>query len=182
MEKFHFNWKMDSFTSWLGLLGQCSTTLNACQAHWRGGRSGKSAPSDVVCSGTSEDKLVADPGWLAGMAFLFFLQFPSTQTLLIPTHKGWVYFTVPFGPSWGTYLGMYVCMYVCVCVCVCVWKQPKLPLTDEWIKIWCMSYASVQFSRSVVSDSLRPHEWQHARPPCPSPTTGVHSDSCPSSQ
>ena len=41
---------------------------------------------------------------------------------------------------------------------------------------------SVQFSRSVVSDSLRPHESQHARPPCPSPTPGVHSDSCPSSQ
>ena len=41
---------------------------------------------------------------------------------------------------------------------------------------------SVQFSRSVVSDSLRPHESQHARPPCPSPTPGVHSNSCPSSQ
>ena len=43
-------------------------------------------------------------------------------------------------------------------------------------------FSSVQFSRSVMSDSLRPHESQHARPPCPSPTTGVHSDSCPSSQ
>ena len=41
---------------------------------------------------------------------------------------------------------------------------------------------SDQISRSVVSDSLRPHESQHARPPCPSPTPGVHSDSCPSSQ
>ena len=41
---------------------------------------------------------------------------------------------------------------------------------------------SVQFSHSVVSDSLQPHESQHARPPCPSPTPGVHSDSCPSSQ
>ena len=39
--------------------------------------------------------------------------------------------------------------------------------------------SSVQFSRSVVSDSLRPHESQHARPPCPSATPGVHSDSCP---
>ena len=43
-------------------------------------------------------------------------------------------------------------------------------------------FSSVQFSRSVVSDSLRPHESQHARPPCPSLTPGVHSDSCPSSQ
>ena len=41
---------------------------------------------------------------------------------------------------------------------------------------------SVQFSRSVVSDSLRPHELQHARPPCPSPTLGVHPNSCPSSR
>ena len=40
----------------------------------------------------------------------------------------------------------------------------------------------VQFSRSVVSNSLRPHESQHARPPCPSPTPGVHSDSRPLSQ
>ena len=41
---------------------------------------------------------------------------------------------------------------------------------------------SDQISRSVMSDSLRPHESQHARPPCPSPSPGVHSDSCPSSQ
>ena len=38
-------------------------------------------------------------------------------------------------------------------------------------------FSSVQFSRSVVSDSLQPHESQHTRPPCPSPTPGVHSDS-----
>ena len=43
-------------------------------------------------------------------------------------------------------------------------------------------WLSVQFSRSVVSNSLQPHESQHARPPCPSPTPGVHSNSCPSSQ
>ena len=41
---------------------------------------------------------------------------------------------------------------------------------------------SVQFSRSVMSNSLRPHELQHARPPCPSPTPGVHPNSCPSSR
>ena len=40
--------------------------------------------------------------------------------------------------------------------------------------------SSVQFSLSVVSDSLRPHESQHARPPCPSPTPRVHPDSRPS--
>ena len=44
-----------------------------------------------------------------------------------------------------------------------------------------MWISSVQFSHSVVSDSLQPHESQHARPPCPSPSPGVHSDSRPSS-
>ena len=48
------------------------------------------------------------------------------------------------------------------------------------ISTFCFS--SVQFSRSVVSDSLRPHESQHARPPCPSPTPRVHSNSRPLSQ
>ena len=42
--------------------------------------------------------------------------------------------------------------------------------------------SSVQYSLSVVSDSLWPHELQHARPPCPSPTPGVHTNLCPSSQ
>ena len=41
--------------------------------------------------------------------------------------------------------------------------------------------SSVQFIRSVMSDSLQPHELQHSRPPCPSPTPGVHSDWRPSS-
>ena len=51
---------------------------------------------------------------------------------------------------------------------------------------WCQQqqqqFSSVEFSHSVVSDSLRPLESQHARPPCPSPTPGVHSNSCPSSR
>ena len=40
-------------------------------------------------------------------------------------------------------------------------------------------FSSVHFSHSVVSDSLQPHESQHTRPPCPSPTPGVHPNSCP---
>ena len=43
-------------------------------------------------------------------------------------------------------------------------------------------FSSVQFSCSVMSDSLQPHELQHARPPCPSPTPRVYSNSCPSSR
>ena len=45
-----------------------------------------------------------------------------------------------------------------------------------------MLHTHVQFSRSVVSESLQPHELQHARPPCPSPTRGVHPNLCPLSQ
>ena len=45
-----------------------------------------------------------------------------------------------------------------------------------------LQFSPVQFSWSVVSDSLRPHESQHTRPPCPSPTPGAHPDSRPSSQ
>ena len=57
-------------------------------------------------------------------------------------------------------------------------------LPGHWKILYRLSHqvSSVQFSRSVVSDSLRPHESQHARPPCPSPTPGVHPDSHPSSQ
>ena len=60
-------------------------------------------------------------------------------------------------------------MFTCICLhiycCCCL-----------------VPFSSVQFSHSVVSDSLQPHELQHARPPCPSPTPGVHSNSRPSSQ
>ena len=71
-----------------------------------------------------------------------------------------------------------------------IWKL----FLPSFLKIWniqsslleqCMvseRFSSVQFSCSVVSDSLWPHESQHARPPCPSPTPRVHSDSHPSSQ
>ena len=43
-------------------------------------------------------------------------------------------------------------------------------------------YSTIQFSRSVVSDSLWPHEPQHARPPCPSSSPGVHPNPCPLSR
>ena len=49
----------------------------------------------------------------------------------------------------------------------------------KWINNNVLLHNTVQFSRSVVSDSLRPHELQHARPPCPSPTPGVHPSPCP---
>ena len=48
--------------------------------------------------------------------------------------------------------------------------------------LWTSHLSSVQFSRSVMSDSLKPHELQHTRLPCPSPTPGVHSNSHPLSR
>ena len=56
------------------------------------------------------------------------------------------------------------------------WWADSLPLSHQGSPTVIIS---VQFSLSVVSDSLRPHEPQHARPPCPSPTPGVHPNPCP---
>ena len=53
---------------------------------------------------------------------------------------------------------------------------------EVWGMRYHTQYDSVQFSRSVVSNALKPHEPQHARPPCPSPTVGVYPNSCPLSQ
>ena len=89
-------------------------------------------------------------------------------------------------------------------ICQQIWN------TQQWLQDWkrsvfipipkkvnakeCPKYCTIalishtskirsdQISCSVVSDSLRPHESQHTRPPCPSSTPGVHPDSCPSSQ
>ena len=45
-----------------------------------------------------------------------------------------------------------------------------------------LDHCSIQFSHSVMSDYLQPHELQHTRPPCPSPTPRIHRNSCPLSQ
>ena len=60
---------------------------------------------------------------------------------------------------------------------VLLFRHPLLSFTDSWV----FSISSVQLSRSVVADSLPPHESQHTRPACTSPTTVVYSNSCPSS-
>ena len=61
-------------------------------------------------------------------------------------------------------------------------KGEKYCVTSLTGGIYKEMFSSVQFTHSVMSDSLRPHESQHARPPCPSPTPGVYLNSCPSSQ
>ena len=53
---------------------------------------------------------------------------------------------------------------------------------QKWNILSVETFKSVQFSRSVMSDSLQPHGPQHTRPPCPSPTPGVYSNTCPLSR
>ena len=65
--------------------------------------------------------------------------------------------------------------------CAKIWINNSQERKPKWIlHIWKDTQFS-QHSHSVVSDFLRPHESQHARPPCPLPTPGIHSDSRPSS-
>ena len=61
-------------------------------------------------------------------------------------------------------------------------KKKKTIIARENYRLISLMYISSVFSRSVVSNSLWPHELQHARPPCPSPIPGLHSNSRPSSR
>ena len=71
---------------------------------------------------------------------------------------------------------------------ILVYTMGDLSMSESAEQLWVLLVflevrkSSVQFSRSVVSDSLRPHEPQDARPPCPPPTPGVHPNSCSSSR
>ena len=100
-----------------------------------------------------------------------------------------------------------ICWRVHLLSLFCAWTSRFILFLRKWKKLklncsvissmFCLPYGNYsfllflffefifqfsQFSPSVMSDSLQPHESQHARPPCPSPTPRVHSDSCPSSQ
>ena len=85
---------------------------------------------------------------------------------------GWEYVWIKHMIFWG-------CMRAS---CRYSWASHLQQLVGRLHDVVCNTIRSDQISRSVVSDSLRPHESQHSRPPCPSPTPGVHSDSHPSSQ
>ena len=63
-------------------------------------------------------------------------------------------------------------------------KRENSTFSRSWISLYAHSdsFSSAQCNRSVMSDSLWPHELQQARPPCPSPTPGVYPNSCPMSQ
>ena len=66
----------------------------------------------------------------------------------------------------------------------CIYRHPINISFSEQMTVDSSPYqfSSVHFNRSVMSDSLWPHEPQHARPPCPSPTPGVHPNPCPLSR
>ena len=86
-------------------------------------------------------------------------------------------------------------MYNILGFLVHIWvSEMASPWSSSWLQSFFSSsslkwswfhrdqFSSVHFSHSVMSDSLGPHESQHTRPPCPSPTPGVHSNLCPLSQ
>ena len=100
------------------------------------------------------------------MFFWNFLAFSMTQRML----ANWSLVPLPFlKPAWTS--GKFM---------VHILLKPGLENFEHYFT--SIQLSSVQFSRSVVSDSLQPHESQHARPPCPSPTPGLHSNSCLSSR
>ena len=71
------------------------------------------------------------------------------------------------------------CLLSSVCFFCSLHHPPSRKDNVRSMRIQAIDLESVQFSHSVVSDSLRPHELQHARPPCPSPTPGVHPNPYP---
>ena len=91
------------------------------------------------------------------------------------TRKQWYIYTMEYYPAMKNYTFESVLMRL-------MKLEPIIQSEVSQKEKHQYSIRSDQISRSVLSDSLRPHESQHARPPCPSPTPGVHSDSCPSSQ
>ena len=84
----------------------------------------------------------------------------STYVILVPFHFWWSLSMLRFRKCFSNFF-----TYV-------PFSSPKRSLRNHVLP-------SVQFSRPVMSNSLWPHELQHARPPCPSPTPGVHSNLCP---
>ena len=109
-----------------------------------------------------------------------FLPFPcpSVQTLVILTSGVLIFWILCLVST------KYLSRYPSICALNLFNKMSYVSYYQYNIRVLngiSYQFSSVQFSRSVVSDSLRPHESQHARPPCPSPTPGVHSNSRPSS-
>ena len=75
-----------------------------------------------------------------------------------------------------------MCRFLCGYIFNSLSKYQLAWLLDHMVEYVSVQFSSVQFSRSVVSDSLWPHKLQHARPPCPSPTPRAYPNSYPLSQ
>ena len=102
----------------------------------------------------------------------YIINFPQGQLCLYV----FIYFKKEFILAWGRNIPSKVHMAVCNFT---HWQVSNILQNKSYL---IFQFSSVQFSRSVVSDCLQPHDLQHARPPCPSPTPRVHSNSCPLSQ
>ena len=98
----------------------------------------------------------------------------ENSTLLLPHF----YFYFFFITQLTSYYGVYPLKIIVSIVTVMLFSLNS----DNMVSLLTNQPNTVQFSRSVMSDSLRPHEPQHARPPCPSPTPGVYPSSCPLSR
>ena len=106
---------------------------------------------------------------LAGMGFDFIMIAP-----LLPSHCG---FFFVFGCE-ISFFGGFLCLPVDGCSMAGCNFDVLIGGDEHTFFYSAIFFSSIQFSRSV-SDSLRPHELQHTRPPCPSLTPGVHSNPCP---
>ena len=118
-----------------------------------------------------------DQTWAPCIAGEFFIIWATREAVVYMSHislfKYWSHSEkkkIQLFKREGTYVYLWL-------IHVDVWQKPT-----QYCKATILQFGSVQFSRSVVSNSLWPHESQYTRPPCPSPTPGVHSNSCPSSQ
>ena len=102
------------------------------------------------------------------------------SSLLLSENKKWYltasyYFILVFTKQWC----LIHSLFLGIC-CFNISRKNFMRLVTHIIAVYLeMVRRKVQFSHSVVSDSLRPHEQQHARPPCPSPTPRVYPNPCP---
>ena len=113
------------------------------------------------------ERIVKDFGKV--MYTLLYLKWITSKNLLYSTWNS----AQCYVPAWlgGGFGGEWI-----------IYMYGWVPSLVAWNYQNIFNWLSVQFSCSVMSDSLRPHELQHERLPCPSPALGVHSDSCPSSR
>ena len=116
---------------------------------------------------------------------LFIVMLPKAHLTSHSRMSGsrWVITPTWLSGSWRSFLySSYV--YSCHLFLIPSASDRSIPFLSFIVPIfaWNVPFSSVQFSCSVVSDSLWPHEPQHARLPCPSPTPRVHPNPCPLSR